>query len=283
MLTTQRTFNRRRSAHAGSACLPWMGSLLLLLVSSCGGGNPAGPAPAAQVPTKRLGLTVGPGVTVTPTPQKQDAVDGTGFVSYSSQFTEGNTVNYRFEAQDGIARVTVNVDDTAAPAIGTIRMDKDHSITAAIDNHVGAPMPAFVGQDADGRTTRTLDLQGKVAYVDFGEMTCPGSIAGAPALRTLYNTYHPRGLEIVTVLVYGPTTNVASTTGDLRTWQQTYSLQFSILLDPSKATKIFNYSLDDHLTAFPTGYLVDRAGVIRFRNSGWDEAGLRTALATFFP
>jgi hypothetical protein len=32
--------------------------------------------------------------------------------------------------------------------------------------------------------------------VDFSEQTCPGSIAEAPALRSHYNAYHSRGLEV---------------------------------------------------------------------------------------
>ena len=144
-------------------------------------------------------------------------------------------------------------------------------------------MPAFVGLDAAGKSVRTIDLKGKVAFVDFGEMTCPGSIAGAPVLRSLYGTHHPRGLEFVTVLVYGPTTKIPSTTTDLRTWQQTYALQFPIVSDPSNATKIFNINVADRSTDFPTEYLVDAAGVIRYRSSGWDESGLKAALATYFP
>ena len=132
------------------------------------------------------------------------------------------------------------------------------------------------------------EYRGKIVFADFSAITCEGSINEAPALQSHYNRYHSRGLEIMTILEDCPAlhdcpADKVATAAQLRTWQQTYGLSFPVVSDPGNVTRIFNYSERSGSTGFPTGYIIDANGVIRYRFSGFDAAGISAALATLLP
>ena len=253
------------------------GLALWLCTQACGGGDSgAGPV------TYALGLTIGPGVTATPQ-GTQSLADGTGFTRSTSSFTAGTVVPYSFVAQETGSAVHVTRDGNPVAGTGTVTMDQPHNFVVSINTLVGSPMPAFTGRSAAGQAIRLSDYRGKILLVEFGEMTCAGSLAGAPILEGHYQINHPRGLEMVTVQVYGPTTLVASTSADLQAWQARYGLSFPVLSDPAASTKIFNWNITSKVTDFPTLYIVDTNGIIRYRFAGWDRPLIAAALNRLFP
>jgi peroxiredoxin len=249
---------------------------LLALCLSCGGGSGSSGTPT-QPSTPSFALTlesVRLGVVSTP--------------AQATSYPQGTAVNYRFVTRDGTSDVFVTMDAARVAPSGTVIMDRTHVFRAAVDIDPGAQALDISGPTWDGRTVRLSDYRGKIVLVDFSAITCEGSIIQAPALRGYYNTYHARGLEIITVLQDCPAlhdcpANQLPTSDQLRVWQQTYNLPFPVISDPGNLTRVFNYSEKDKASSFPSNYLIDGAGVIRYRFAGFQDVAIKAALAALFP
>ena len=194
-------------------------------------------------------------------------------------------MSYRFAATDGTADVVVSLDAAPAAANGTVTMNRTHVFRAGLNTEPGSPAPDFTGQTVDGRVLRLHDYAGKVVVADFSSQDCPGSHTAAPILQSLYDAYHARGLEVITVLVDCPQLhncplNRPAAVADLQSWQQAFHLSFPVVSDQSNATQIFNYSEKDRTTGFPTGYVVDRSGVIRARVGSWYGSAIKAIVET---
>lgn len=243
---------------------------------SCGGGSSSSGTPT-QPSTPSFALTlesVRLGVVSTP--------------AQTTSYPQGTAVNYRFVTKDGTADVFVTMDGTRVSPSGTVTMDRTHVFRAAVDTEAGAQALDFSGQTWDGRTVRLSDYRGKVVFVDFSAITCEASTIQAPALRGYYNTYHARGLEIITVLEDCPAlhdcpASQLPTSDQLKAWQQAYSLPFPVISDPGNLTRVFNYSEKEKVSSFPSNYLIDGAGVIRYRFTGFQDAAIKAALAALLP
>ncbi len=258
--------------------------LLAVLFPACSGGNgttspsPPAPAPASVPPSAQPGaingqvynleINLGPGVTQSP------AQVGT--------FVTGTVMNYAFVGVDPLATIRVLLDKSTVPTAGRVTMDRAHRFDSAVTREPGQHAPAFSGLTSDGRTISLSDYRGKYVFVDFSEGNCPGSVNEAPYLQAHLNAWKARGMEILTVLVYN-TGGAPATAGDLRAWQSAYGLSFPVILDTGHATEIYNSDAILSHTDFPSGYVVDPTGVIRYRFSGFEGPVIDAAIATLFP
>lgn len=243
---------------------------LLLADYACGGANAGPNTGPSQVQFALVQEFVGLGVTPTLTP-----APGSG-----NSYAADTVVSYRFAPTDGTSDVVVTLDSAPAAATGTVTMNRTHVFRAALNTEPGSPVPDFTGQTVDGRVLRLHDYTGKVVVADFSSQDCPGSHTAAPILQSLYDAYHARGLEVITVLVDCPQlhncpVNRPAAVADLQSWQQTFHLSFFVVSDQSNATQVFNYSEKDRTTGFPTGYVIDRGGVIRARLGSWEGNALK--------
>jgi peroxiredoxin len=64
---------------------------------------------------------------------------------------------------------------------------------------VGKPAPTLAVTDIEGKPVRLADLKGKYVLIDFWATWCAPCIADLPNLRKAYDTYHDRGLEILSI------------------------------------------------------------------------------------
>jgi peroxiredoxin len=253
--------------------------LSALVCQSCGnGGNvtsldgannapPSSSGPSTQ--TYFLGRQVGPGIAASPA---QDA-----------SYKEGTVLKYSFVGTDTGAKVLVTQDGKSVPASGTVTMDQAHVFTATIDNQPGSHAPEFSGLTADGQSVKLSDYRGRYVFVDFSEMSCPGSVNQASYLQSHSAAFKARGMDIITVLVFGPMGQVAATPSDLVTWQHAYGLSFPVITDRDSATAIYNHGIVANTTDFPSGYIVDDKGIIRAKFIGFDGPTIDAALAVLFP
>lgn len=66
--------------------------------------------------------------------------------------------------------------------------------------------PQFAGVTLDGSRIDLADLKGKVVRIDFWGTWCGPCVAEFPALRLIYDAFHPHGLEVIGIAVDEPET-----------------------------------------------------------------------------
>jgi thiol-disulfide isomerase/thioredoxin len=101
------------------------------------------------------------------------------------------------------------------------------------------------------------DLRGKVVYVDFWASWCGPCRVSFPLLEKLRTELGPRGFEVVAV-------NVDEFEDDALQFLQEFPVSYLIAYDPLGSTPAAYGIL-----GMPTGFLLDRAGIIRQVHQGF--------------
>ena len=131
---------------------------------------------------------------------------------------------------------------------------------AAFAVEVGQPMPAVpIAQPfaKGGEPVNLGGFRGKVLYVDFWASWCVPCRTSFPALQSLYAKYKDRGLVVVGV-------NKDDRWTDAERFLQKFPASFPLAGDSDeKVVKAFA------VPAMPTGYLIDRKGVVRRVHTGF--------------
>ena len=128
------------------------------------------------------------------------------------------------------------------------------------------PAPAVTFQTLDGKSIGLENLKGKAVLVKFWATSCVTCVQQMPDTIDLFNTYHPKGLEVVAVAMsYDPIEYV-------RQFSASRKLPFTVATDTDgSVAKAFN---DVKLT--PIAFLIDRDGKIVKRYLGvYDKADMR--------
>jgi len=100
-------------------------------------------------------------------------------------------------------------------------------------------------------------LRGEVVYVDFWASWCVPCRQSMPALDRLFRQYQQRGFRVVGV-------NKDVATGDALRFLQRVNVSFPLVADRDDAVaKAFD------VQAMPSGYLVDRNGIVRYVHRGF--------------
>ncbi len=113
------------------------------------------------------------------------------------------------------------------------------------------------------QTTALRSLRGNVVYVDFWASWCVPCRLSMPSLDTLYRKYGAQGFRVVGV-------NKDVTGDEIDRFLKRVNVSFLLLADKDDAiAKAFD------VQAMPSGYLVDRKGVVRYVHRGFTD---RTAM-----
>jgi peroxiredoxin len=121
----------------------------------------------------------------------------------------------------------------------------------------GDAAPALVLPDAAGRTIDLATYRGQVVYVDFWASWCVPCRESMPLLDTLYKRHRDAGFAVV-----GINKDVAA--ADAERFLKRVAVSFPLAADTKDAAaKAFN------VKAMPSGYLVDRKGVVRRVHRGF--------------
>jgi thiol-disulfide isomerase/thioredoxin len=117
-------------------------------------------------------------------------------------------------------------------------------------------VPSFSFVTRENQTISNVSLRGKVALLDFWGTWCPPCRASVPMLKNVQRKYATKGLQMVSV----------SSDDDEEAWKayvDSQHMEWAEYLDSSGAVqKAFK------IESFPTFIVVDKDGVIRFRESG---------------
>lgn len=118
---------------------------------------------------------------------------------------------------------------------------------------VGAPAPDFALTTTDGHQLRLSSLRGHVVVVNFFATWCPPCRAETPDLVSAARKYGAQGVVFLGV-------DDREKTPLVQVWEKGKSVAFPIVMDRDG-------SVEEHydVRAIPTTYILDRTGVIRYR------------------
>ena len=127
----------------------------------------------------------------------------------------------------------------------------------------GGATPPLVLHDLNGKLHDLQDYRGRVVLINFWATWCPPCRAEMPSMRRLNEKLAGRPFTILTV-------DMAETPQEVSAFLTEVNLDFTVLMDrDGKALKQWK------VFAFPTSFLVDPEGKIRYAVFGtteWDEA-----------
>lgn len=130
---------------------------------------------------------------------------------------------------------------------------------AAAAVEVGAPAPdlAIARLDEPAKSLALAGLKGNVVYVDFWASWCVPCRLSMPALDAMYRRHRSRGFAVVGV-------NKDVSRADAERFLKRVSVTFPLVHDAKDAAaRAFD------VKAMPSGYLVDRKGVVRHVHRGF--------------
>ena len=140
---------------------------------------------------------------------------------------------------------------------------------------IGQPAPAFsnIKPSGESQLVRLEDLKGKIVVLDFWGTWCGPCISAMPNLMDLYDDFHDRGVEVITIHDDSVATMTELKAKIDRLSEQHWkgrAIPFPVLLDgggekriPGTETKARGATTAAYgITAFPTTLVIDRQGRI---------------------
>ncbi|HEY1794061.1 MAG TPA: TlpA disulfide reductase family protein [Opitutaceae bacterium] len=117
--------------------------------------------------------------------------------------------------------------------------------------------PGWTLGGADGRRVSMSDFRGRVVLLSFWAPAYPPCIAEIPANIELQRRYGPEGLAVVGV--YVDTKSPAA----VRAFMASHGINYAVVMADEKIKE--DYGATD---GYPTTFLIDRQGMIRFSKLG---------------
>ena len=127
----------------------------------------------------------------------------------------------------------------------------------AVEAGAAAPEVAAPRIGAMSETVKLSAFKGKVVYVDFWASWCVPCRISMPALDALYRKYGARGFVVLGV-------NKDAASADVERFLKRTPVTFTLVQDAQDAAaRAFD------VKAMPSGYLVDRRGIVRSVHRGF--------------
>lgn len=122
----------------------------------------------------------------------------------------------------------------------------------------GAPAPVFELKDTSGKIWRLADLRGKVVLVNFWATWCPSCKAEMPSINNLnVIASGVENFQILTIL-YQDKAEIAEA------YFKENGYAMPILMDNPRGDTAYMYGL----TGVPETFVIDKKGVLRFKQIG---------------
>ncbi len=128
---------------------------------------------------------------------------------------------------------------------------------------VGQKAPDFKLEPVGGGKPMSLSrFHGKAVAIVFWATWCPPCRHEIPALKDFYQTYTPKGVQVVTVTI-----DFRQTREDVVQFQQKFELPYIVLWDAgNKVSDTWG------VEGIPTNLVLDADGVVRYRGHEVDNA-----------
>lgn len=123
---------------------------------------------------------------------------------------------------------------------------------------LGAPVPAFAGTTLRGEPLSLADLRGRVVLLNVWATWCEPCREELPELQQLHATLEPRGLTVL-----GVSTDAARDLATLREMVSSFGLTYPVIHDERNVV-----GAPFKIIGYPASFVIDRAGVLRWRRDG---------------
>jgi cytochrome c biogenesis protein CcmG, thiol:disulfide interchange protein DsbE len=140
--------------------------------------------------------------------------------------------------------------------LGLACTGRDGEETAVVD--IGAPVPSYRSVSLAGDSVSLADQRGKVVLLNVWATWCHPCREEIPELRALHERYRARGLELIGVSV-----DAQGNEDGIREFMKEFRMTYPVWHDPDERV-----STRFLVVGVPATFLVDRAGVLRWRKTG---------------
>jgi len=123
---------------------------------------------------------------------------------------------------------------------------------------IGLPAPLYSATTLDGDSAATAALAGKVVVLNIWATWCAPCRQEIPYLESLHKKHARDGLEIVGVSV-----DARGQDAEIREFAKEFGMTYPIWRDPDERVQSLYLAL-----GVPASYLIDRAGILRWRRLG---------------
>lgn len=133
---------------------------------------------------------------------------------------------------------------------------------------VGQKMPEMTFKDLKGNEVKLGGKQDKVYLVDFWATWCGPCLAAIPFMQELHDKYKERGLVVVGVALD------SGTPEEVRAFVEARKMTYTIVVPPNQQEVMRRA----RVKAFPTMYIVDKKGIIRYAEEGFGPEAMEDIL-----
>lgn len=134
---------------------------------------------------------------------------------------------------------------------------------------IGASAPAFEAMDLNGAPVALDSLKGQVVVLNVWATWCRPCLEEIPLLEATHREFLPQGVKTVGVSI-----DAAGMGADVKDFMDTHGMTYTVWLDPSR-----DFQLKFLTVGVPETFVLDRAGVIRWRMIGAIREGDTTFVA----
>jgi thiol-disulfide isomerase/thioredoxin len=139
-------------------------------------------------------------------------------------------------------------------ASASIKAEAERILSGAPAYAVGKPLElSFTA--VDGTRIDLKDLAGKVVLIDFWATWCGPCVAEVPNLKKVYETYHPKGFEILGI-------SLDDKKGHLLAFTKKHEMPWPQYFDGKHWNNEISFRFG--ISSVPTTWLVDKKGVLRY-------------------
>jgi peroxiredoxin len=126
------------------------------------------------------------------------------------------------------------------------------------------PAPEWSLPDFTGKTLQLADFKGKVVVLDFWGSWCGPCRAELPYFQAMFDRYKDRGVAFIGIN-WERAPSPEEHLNAAKQFVEANRYSFPVVLDHNyQASQAYS------INAFPTVYLIDKTGKIRYRNVGFD-------------